>query len=242
MTGPTLDVPNPFALAPEALLWTLVPSPDATYSVMIAIVVAGLLSLVLRYRDSAGIERLRYRWLVAAIAFAATATVTWAIASLILDFESQPVWMTVVVAYLCVPIAIAFAVLRYRLYDIDRIISRTIAYGIVVVVLGGVFAAGIVVLSTVLASLAQGQTLAVAGATLIAYAVAQPVHGRVRRTVDRRFDRTRYDHERTVSDFTFRLRREIDVDAVTDDLARTTRSAVAPASVWLWLRPNQESS
>ena len=231
VTGPTLDVPNPFALAPEAPLWTLVPSPDATYAVMLAIVVAGLLSLVLRYRDSAGIERLRYRWLVAAIAFAATATVTWAVASLVLGIESQLVWMTVVVAYLCVPIAIAFAVLRYRLFDIDRIISRTIAYGIVVVVLGGVFAAGIVVLTTGLASITEGQTLAVAGATLIAYAVAQPVHRRVRRAVDRRFDRTRYDHERTVSEFTVRLRREIDVDAVTDDLARTTRSAVAPASV-----------
>ena len=130
--------------------------------------------------------------------------------------------------------------LRYRLYDIDRIISRTIAYGIVVVVLGAVFAAGIVVLSAGLASFAAGQTLAVAGATLIAYAVAQPVHGRVRRAVDRRFDRTRYDHERTVAEFTVRLRHEIDVGAVTDDLARTTRSVVAPASVWLWLRPTQE--
>jgi hypothetical protein len=122
------------------------------------------------------------------------------------------------------------------------VVPRALPVAAVGVLLGAVFAAGIVVLSTVLASLTQGQTLAVAGATLLAYAVAQPVHGRVRRTVDRRFDRTRYDHERTVSDFTLRLRREIDVDAVTDDLARTTRSAVAPASVWLWLRPDQESS
>jgi hypothetical protein len=98
-----------------------------------------------------------------------------------------------------------------------------------------------VILTTGLASLAAGQTLAVAGATLIAYAVAQPVHRRVRRAVDRRFDRTRYDHERTVSEFSSRLRREIDVDAVTDDFARTTRSLVAPASVVLWLRPTRES-
>ena len=235
--GPALDVPNPFALAPDAGWWAIVPSPEVLYSVMLAIVVAGFLSLVARYRGSVGIERLRYRWLVAAVAFAALATVTWAVTSIALRVESQLVWITVIVTYLGVPIAIAFAVLRYRLYDIDRIISRTIAYGIVVVVLAGVFGAGIVVLSTVLASLTQGQTLAVAGATLIAYALAHPVHRRVRRAVDRRFDRTRYDHERTVTEFTVRLRNEIDVDAVTSDLASTARTAVAPVSVELWLRP-----
>ena len=100
----------------------------------------------------------------------------------------------------------------------------------------GVFVLGVVVLSTILASVAEGQTLAVAGSTLAAYALAQPVLRRVRRDVDRRFDRARYDHERTVADFSARLRDEIDVDAVTSDLATTTRSAVAPASLSLWLR------
>ncbi len=134
------------------------------------------------------------------------------------DPSSDLVWIAVVIGYPCVPIAIAIAVLRYRLFEIDRIISRTIAYAVVTAIVGAVFGAGIVLLSTAFASVAQGQTLAVAGSTLLAYAIFQPVHRRVRRAVDRRFDRARYDGEATVAAFTVRLRDEIDVDAVTDDL------------------------
>jgi hypothetical protein len=141
-----------------------------------------------------------------------------------------------VIGYVCVPVAIAIAVLRYRLFEIDRIVSRTVAYGVVTAIVGAVFAAGIVLMSTAFASFAQGQTLAVAGATLLAFAIFQPVHRRVRRRVDQRFDRARFDGEATVAAFTVRLRDEIDVDAVTADLASTTRAAVAPASMTLWLR------
>jgi uncharacterized membrane protein YbhN (UPF0104 family) len=147
----------------------------------------------------------------------------------------------VLIAYPTIPIAVTVAILRYRLYEIDRIISRTIAYAIVSVILIGVFGVVVVLLSTILSTFAEGQTLAVAGSTLVAFAIAQPVLGRVRRDVDRRFDRARYDHERTVAAFTSRVRDEIDVDAVSGDLASTTRAAVAPAHVSLWLRPGQTS-
>jgi hypothetical protein len=237
VVGAAIEVPNPIALAPGAAIWGLLPSPALLYTAMFPILVVGLLSLFGRFRRSAGLERLRYRWLVAAIVFAAAMTLVWAVTTLGFAIQSDLVWIGVAVAYLCVPVAIAVAVLRYRLYEIDRIISRSIAYAIVSVIVIGVFGAGVVLLSALLSSVAGGQSIAVAGATLVAYGLLQPVIRRVRRAVDRRFDRAGYDVERLVGDFSARLRDEIDVDAVTSDLAATTRSAVAPASVSLWLRP-----
>ena len=149
--------------------------------------------------------------------------------------------IVVLFTYPAVPLAIAVAVLRYRLYEIDRLISRSIAYAIVSAILLGVFGTAVLVLSTVLSSFAEGQSLAIAGSTLIAYAAIQPVLRRVRRNVDRRFDRARYDHERTVTDFSARLRDEINVDALTTELATTTRAAVAPSSVSLWLRSGPDA-
>ena len=131
------------------------------------------------------------------------------------------------------------AVLRYRLYEIDRIISRTIAYAGVSVILAGIFGACVLVLSSVLASFANGESLAVAVSTLAACVALQPVLGRVRRGVDRRFDRAAYDAERTLLAFRDRVRSETDIEAVTGDLTATARSAVIPASMSLWLRPHR---
>lgn len=235
-TNTSVEIPNPLALLLDAGFWSLTPDPTTLYLTMFAVVVAGIAGLVARYRRATGLERMQYRWLVGAIALVALATAAWAFLAFAIRLESRLGDLLTVLTYPLVPIAIAVAILRYRLYEIDRIISRSIAYGVVSAILAGVFVLGVVVLSTVLASVAEGQTLAVAGSTLAAYALAQPVLRRVRRDVDRRFDRARYDHERTVADFSARLRDEIDVDAVTSDLASTTRSAVAPASLSLWLR------
>jgi hypothetical protein len=162
----------------------------------------------------------------------------WAVATFPFQLDPNgPAWLLLVIAYLTVPIAIAVAILRYRLYDIDRIISRSIAYAMVSAVLLAVFGAAVLLLSSALSSVAGGQSIAVAGSTLIAYAAFQPVLGRVRRAVDRRFDRARYDGERTATMFATRLRDETDVEAVLRDLATTTRSVVAPTSLSLWLRP-----
>jgi membrane protein implicated in regulation of membrane protease activity len=123
------------------------------------------------------------------------------------------------------------------LYEIDRIVSRSIAYVVVSAVLLAVFGAAILMLSAALSSVAGGKSIAVAASTLVAYAACQPVLGRVRRTVDRRFDRARYDGERTATVFAARVRDETDVKAVIDDLAATSRSVVAPISLTVWLRP-----
>jgi hypothetical protein len=241
-TTETLGIgPNPLAILPDAQFWSLVPHLNTLYAVMFGLFVTSLVGLGIRYRDATGIERLQYRWLVAAIALVAIATGVWALTTFVLQLGTRVHNLVVLIAYPTIPIAITLAILRYRLYEIDRIISRTIAYAIVSVILIGVFGVVVVLLSTALSTFAEGQTLAVAGSTLVAFAIAQPVLGRVRRDVDRRFDRARYDHERTVEAFTSRVRDEIDVDAVSGDLTSTTRAAVAPAHVSLWLRPGQTS-
>jgi hypothetical protein len=239
LTGEATDAPNPFAVAPDAPFWVLMPTPGIAYALLFAVVAAGVVALLARYRRAVGLERVQMRWLVAAIAAAAVANVIWAIFVTVLDTGSILPWVLVGVVYPCIPIAIAFAVFRYRLFDIDRIISRTIAYGAVVVVLGVVFGAGVVILSSALASVAQqAESIAVAASTLLTYAVLQPVVVRIRRIVDRRFDRTRYDAEQTVQAFAVRLRHETNVESVRDDLTATTRAVVAPMSTSLWLRPS----
>ena len=129
----------------------------------------------------------------------------------------------------------AIAILRHNLYDIDRIVSRTIAYALVSAIVAVVFGAVVVLLSTALSSFAQGQTIAVAASTLAAFAVFQPVLRRVRREVDMRFNRARYDADQTVAEFSARLRNEVDIATVARDWTRPSRrrearvaAAVAP--------------
>ena len=128
--------------------------------------------------------------------------------------------------------AIGIAVLRYRLYDIDRVISRTVAYAIVTGLLAGVYA-GLVLLATQVLGLHT--PVAVAAATLAVAALFTPVRRRVQRAVDRRFNRARYDADQTVAVFAARLKNAVDLDAVRDDLAGVVHQALEPAHVSLWI-------
>jgi len=128
------------------------------------------------------------------------------------------------------------AVLRYRLYEIDRMVSRTIAYAIVSVILGTAFFGGVLVLSTTLSGFAQGETIAVAASTLGAFAAFQPVVHRVRRDVDRRFNRASYDAGLIAAAFSARLRDQVDIAGVAIDLDETVRGAVKPAALGLRIR------
>ena len=130
-----------------------------------------------------------------------------------------------------VPVAIGVAVLRYRLYDIDRVISRTLAYAIVTGLLAGIYA-GLVLLATHV--LHVHTPVAVAAATLAAAALFNPLRRRVQRIVDRRFNRARYDAETTVTAFAARLTNAVDLDAVRDDLAHVVQSALEPAHLTVW--------
>ncbi len=152
-------------------------------------------------------------------------------------FSSLPLLDLLSVAILpIIPVSVAVAILRYRLYDIDRFISRTISYGLITGLLVAVFLLVNLGLQSVLSSFTSGNSLAVAGSTLLAAALFTPVRGRVQRIVDRRFDRARYDGERTASAFSVRMRDAIDLPAVTTDLDVTVRRALAPSRVGLWLR------
>ena len=135
-----------------------------------------------------------------------------------------------------VPVSVAVAILRYRLYDIDRFISRTISYGLITALLISVFLLVNLGLQSVLSSFTSGNSLAVAGSTLLAAALFTPVRRRIQGIVDRRFDRARYDGERTASAFSVRMRDATDLPTVAADLDVTVRRAIAPSSMGLWLR------
>jgi hypothetical protein len=131
-----------------------------------------------------------------------------------------------------VPVAIGIAVLRYRLYDIDRIISRTLAYAIVTGLLVGIYA-GLVLLTTQVFGVHT--PVAVAAATLAAAALFNPVRRRVQKAVDRRFNRARYNADQTVAAFAARLKDAVDLDAIRDDLASVATKALEPAHVSVWM-------
>jgi hypothetical protein len=133
---------------------------------------------------------------------------------------------------------IGVAILRYRLYDIDRIVSNTIGYGLVTVVLFGIFIAVNLVLVSQVSPLVNNEGVVVAGSTLLVAALFNPLRTRVQRAIDRRFHRAHYDSERMVAEFTARLRDELDLPTLATELASTTARAVQPTSAGLWLRPH----
>jgi hypothetical protein len=147
-----------------------------------------------------------------------------------------------VATQLCVavpPLAIGAAILRYRLYDLDRIISRTLGYGLLTVLLGGGYAAVVLGLGQLLG---RRSSLAVAGATLAVAGVFQPARRRVQDLVDRRFDRRRYDAARTIGAFSVRLRQQVDLDSLTSGLLAVVEQTMQPTQVAPWPRPSPATS
>ena len=191
-----------------------------------ATLLVGVAALVVRFVKSSGQERLQLKWCAAA----AQVLVVVFVASIWVNSAAVNVLQSV--AFVGLWTAIAIAVLKYRLYDIDRIISRTLAYAIVTGVLVGVYA-GLVLLATHL--LAIRSPVAVAGSTLVAAALFSPLRSRVQRVVDHRFNRARYDADQTVAAFASRLKDAVDLDAVRNDLADVVDQALEPAHVSVWI-------
>ena len=231
-----LLVPNPYALARDAAVWRVVPSPVDLYPwMLVAGGIAGV-GLVDRARRATGATRLQYRWFGASILLVLISTAVWAIGSFLLHADPLgPVWILALIALVAVPVAIAIAVLRYRLFEIDRIVSRTIGWAVVTGLLVAIFAGLVVGLQALLADVTQGQTLAIAASTLVAFALFQPVRRRVQGAVDRRFDRARYDGERTATTFAERLRDEVDLDRLLAQLEATVDDAVRPSRSSVWI-------
>jgi hypothetical protein len=195
---------------------------------------AAVLSLAFRYRRVGTAERAQLKWLVYAGVLIVAALLVSAVATRIMGpghaaTNLQNAMTSGAIAL--VPVAIGIAVLRYRLYDIDRVVSRTVAYAIVTGLLVGVYA-GLVLLATQVPGVRT--PVAVAASTLAAAALFNPVRRRVQHVVDRRFNRARYDADQTVAAFAARLKDAVDLDAVRDDLANVVHQALEPAHVSLW--------
>jgi hypothetical protein len=203
---------------------------------LLAVVVAAG-SLVVRFRRARGVERQQLRWVAWAAVLVALAAIG-ALASAALGLPDMLDWA----AGACVallPLATGAAILRYRLYDLDRIISRTLAYGLLTVLLGGGYAGVVLGLGQLLG---RDSPLVVATATLAVAAAFQPARRRIQAVVDRRFDRRRYDAARTIAGFSARLRQQVDLDTLTAELLGVVEDTMQPASVSLWLRPSVSAS
>jgi hypothetical protein len=226
---------NPFALAgPAGTLATVL--FDAGLALHAASLVAALISLVLRFRSSVGVERQQLRW----VATGGAAAVAGLLPTILVGLGIAPRVNDVVVypAVLCVPVAVAVAVLRYRLWDLDRLVSRTVTYALVT---GLLVLPYLLILPTATRLVGGSGSLAVATATLAAAALFQPLRRRVQALVDRRFNRRRYDAARTVDVFASRLREQLDLDALSTELLAVVDQTVAPTRTSLWLRPSASS-
>jgi hypothetical protein len=190
---------------------------------------AGLASLALRWRRAWGNEREQLKW----VAFAAGLAL---VANIVLQILQLP--GLGLAGVVLVPVGAAVAILRYRLYDIDRLISRTVAYGLLTALLGLVYVAGVFVFGRLLNPGGEDSTLAVAASTLAVAGLFQPARHRIQTVVDRRFNRRKYDAAKTVEDFSARLRNEIDLDTLSAELLAVVNQTMQPTGVSLWLRPS----
>jgi hypothetical protein len=211
---------------PAAGWWNLV--QELFFPLLAACLLASIAGQAFSFRRSSGVRRQQLKWLLAGTITSVTG-LGLAAALRHTTWLSGPLGA---VGFLAVPVSIGVAVLRYRLFDIDRIVSRTLAYAIVTGLLVGVYA-GLVLLTTEVFGFHT--PVAVAASTLAAAALFSPVRRRVQRLVDRRFNRARYDAETTVAAFADRLKDAVNLDAVRDDLLGTVHQALEPAHLSVWV-------
>ena len=228
---------------PIGVAWVQDPEESAVGAVLsglllVCMVAAGL-SLVLRFRRSQGVERQQLKWF------------TYAGALLILSLlatdyflpEGADVEVFTGFIVALVPVAAGIAILRYRLYDIDRLINRTLVYGLLTALLAGVYAGVVLLLGQVFGRVgAEPPSWVVAGATLAVAALFQPARRRIQAVVDRRFNRRKFDAAKTVEAFSVRLRDEVDLDALSMELLAVVEQTIQPTTASLWLRPSSSQT
>jgi len=238
-------VQNPFGILQPwmtTVLWAILP-------LLPLCMLASVFSLVLRYRRSRGEERQQIKW----IAFAAAVVGLLYLNAMIFAFvfpsgawfqSGSPLWLDVIgytalLSFTLVPIAVGFAVLKYRLYDIDVIINRALVYGSLTVTLALVYFGGVTLTQALLGTL-TGQRelpqLAVVASTLVIAALFNPLRRRIQSFIDRRFYRSKYDARKTLEAFAARLRNETDLDDLSEDLVGVVRETIQPEYATLWLR------
>jgi hypothetical protein len=202
---------------------------------------AALASVVVRFRSAQGEERQQLKWFTFV---AAAELVLLPGLGGVAEQVAPEVGALVVfpVSISLIPIAIGLAVLRYRLYDIDRIINRTLVYGLLTVLLGATYTVSVFGLGQLLSPATGESALAVAASTLAAAALFQPARRRIQQAVDRRFNRRKYDAAMTIQAFSTRLRDQIDLDTLSTELLAVVDQTMEPTQVSLWLRPSTHVS
>jgi hypothetical protein len=224
-----LALPDPAGAALERVLRLLfLGIPVAAAMAMAAMVV--------RFRRARGVEREQLKWLAYAggvVVVASAVEDTW--------LGGWPAAATTVLLW-AIPAAIGIAILRYHLYDIDRIINRTLVYGLLTVILGLCYAAGSLVFVLVAGTRADPPSWLVAAATLAAAAIFRPARRRIQAAVDRRFNRRKYNSAQTIQAFSTRLRDQIDLDTLANELLAVVDQTMEPTQVSLWLRPPPPAS
>ena len=234
---PLIPDGNPAASSPWALHGdagqTLAEVGDASVYVMFAVVLVAMSSLVPRFRPAGPVERRQLTWFL----YAAAVIGVYIVVDALEVFPVGLLYTAVSAAvFALLPVAIGVAVLRYRLYEIDRIVSRTVSYGLLTGSLVVLYLVLVTAMRPLLEPLTGGSSLAVAASTLAVAAVFNPVRRRLQVAVDRRFDRARYDAARAVDAFAARLRDQIELDQVVGGLRETVAATVAPTQVGVWLR------
>jgi hypothetical protein len=230
--GSAPDYRNPLIYMPEAsLALELVLVTGLAVGLIAA--AASLVALTLRYRRSGRTQRQQIKW----FAYAAVATVVLGVGRTVLATNVVLQAMGVVSIPL-IPIATGVAIFRYRLYDIDRIINRTLVYGALTSVLGATYLSAVVLFQGALGSLTEGNALAVAGATLAVAAVFRPARNAIQDFIDRRFYRAKYDSALTLETFALGLREDKDLDTLARELTDVVRQTMQPTHTSLWLAPS----
>jgi hypothetical protein len=203
---------------------------------LIASIGLGAVGLLNRFRAATGDARQQIKWLLLACACVGAGLVLSGLEFVLTGDQPKPLQVVILLGALGVPVAAGLAILRYRLYEIDQIISRTVSYAVVTGVLAGVFAAGVVSLALVTPFSSAENPIPVAGSTLSVAILFQPLRRRVQALVDRRFDRARVDAERTVAELAERLRDEVELANVRREVLATVRTALHPEAAVVWLR------
>jgi hypothetical protein len=232
---------NPLGIEGFTYFWTAL-----LYTVSPLLFVAVALSVFVRLRRAVGIERQQIKWFAYAAALFAMAIIL-NVVTLAIDAPRWVEWANLVIfpfAGTAVPIAIGIAILRYRLYDIDLLINRTLVYGSLTVSLAVVYFGGVTVTQAIFRALTgqeEQPQLAIVVSTLVIAALFNPLRRRIQSFIDRRFYRSKYDARKTLEDFSVKLREETDLDALNGDLVGVVRETMQPAHVSVWLRPETAS-
>jgi hypothetical protein len=232
-------VPNPLGIEGAEAAFKLLETITAPGVGLLMIL--SVVSMVARFRRARGAERQQLKWFTYAAVLSVLLFLIFTLTGLDNRTPGPLGYVIAALWLMAIPVAIGVALLRYHLFDIDRLINRTLVYGLVTALLAGIYAGAVLVLGQLFGEIGtEPPTWAVAGATLAAAALFQPARRRIQAVVDRRFNRRRYNAVQTVEAFSARLRNQVDLDTLSADLLSAVDQTMRPTTASLWLRPSAQ--